>query len=497
MPASQSLCVRFALMSILAFGSVTLLSGCGGGMSSGGGGVTGTNPGTTSVTLAFTSTANDQLTEYSAAIASIALMDKAGNTVTLYNNGNVFLQAAEFMHLNGVAEPFVTATVPQGTYTSAVVHVGGCSFETITDPGPSLSSSVFDEGLCSEGTGTTTVNLAAPIQISGAAQELVLNLQVGSSWTLIPAAVPGFNATYTIDPVFTLTTVPLSAQPTNLNNGFFAGVGAQVVATNATPATATIQLSSGQSFTVKPATTATYQGITGFSALVTNEIVNMDLALQADGSLAATRVEVNDPASVFEDTGLFVTPNSPLGTWTVATSQPEGCANGPQNFQCSSVMFWDSASVFGTSGQFLNVASLPFAASFIETAATQGQNVSGSIFGAAAENAPYAQKITLEPQTLNGIVQSMTTENGFAVYTVSLAPYDIFPVTQQAGVAPPPYASVITNPQTMVVYADTSAQFLNSGTVEPGQTLRFRGIVFNDNGALRMDCNTVLDGVPQ
>jgi hypothetical protein len=33
--------------------------------------------------------------------------------------------------------------------------------------------------------------------------------------------------------------------------------------------------------------------------------------------------------------------------------------------------------------------------------------------------------------------------------------------------------------------------------VEQGQGLRFRGVVFNDNGALQMDCNEVLDGVTE
>jgi hypothetical protein len=36
---------------------------------------------------------------------------------------------------------------------------------------------------------------------------------------------------------------------------------------------------------------------------------------------------------------------------------------------------------------------------------------------------------------------------------------------------------------------------LNTQALAAGSTLRFNGLVFNDNGALRMDCAQVNDGV--
>jgi hypothetical protein len=38
-------------------------------------------------------------------------------------------------------------------------------------------------------------------------------------------------------------------------------------------------------------------------------------------------------------------------------------------------------------------------------------------------------------------------------------------------------------------------QILNTQTLAPNSTLRFYGLVFNDNGTLRMDCAQVNDGV--
>jgi len=221
----------------------------------------------------------------------------------------------------------------------------------------------------------------------------------------------------------------------------------------------------------------------------------MDLAIQPDGSFAATRVEVDDPASVYANIGWYVTAYSPLGTYGLQTTQPEGCPNFIQFPECQGLVLWDASTTFNVSGQITNVSNLPFSPDFNNSSATPAQNLSGSVYGTGGnQNLPNAQVLTLEPQTLNGTVQSMTTENGFSVYTIALAPYDLFPVTQQNYSL---YLPIITNPTTVTVYADQNTQYLNSGMVETGQTVRFRGVVFNDGGALQMDCNEVLDGATE
>ena len=99
------------------------------------------------------------------------------------------------------------------------------------------------------------------------------------------------------------------------------------------------------------------------------------------------------------------------------------------------------------------------------------------------------------PQTVNGTVSAVSNENGFAVYTVTLAPYDLIPVLQNyTSDTPPPH---LANPSTIVVYADTNASFLNSGTIAVGSLIRARGVIFDDNGTARMDATAIYDGVPE
>ncbi len=96
------------------------------------------------------------------------------------------------------------------------------------------------------------------------------------------------------------------------------------------------------------------------------------------------------------------------------------------------------------------------------------------------------------PQTIDGAVVDSSQEGNFTVYSVSLAPYDLFPTLA----AQPGQASVLANPGEVEIYVDSDTQMLNTQTLAAGSTLRFYGLVFNDNGTLRMDCAQVSDGVP-
>ncbi len=103
----------------LAFGIACVvsaaLSGCTGGSSS--------PPGSTTVTLLSTATANGQLSRYNATINSITLTGKSGNTVELLSSSLY----PEFVHMNGKPEPLAVTSIPQDTYISATLSVGPTS----------------------------------------------------------------------------------------------------------------------------------------------------------------------------------------------------------------------------------------------------------------------------------------------------------------------------------------------------------------------------------
>jgi hypothetical protein len=59
----------------------------------------------------------------------------------------------------------------------------------------------------------------------------------------------------------------------------------------------------------------------------------------------------------------------------------------------------------------------------------------------------------------------------------------------------PGQITVLTDPSNVVVYANGNTQLLNTKPLAVGSVVRFNGMLFNDNGTLRMDCGQVNDGV--
>jgi hypothetical protein len=395
------------------------------------------------------------------------------------------------MHLNGASEPFVTAAVPDGTYTSATVTAFGCFFTTFTFINNSLNEDTYDEGLCAQGSGTTTVTLPNPIVVTGSTVALSLNLQIPQSYTLDASAMPF--ATYTISPQFTLRPVAISATPTDQTNGKLLNVAAQVMSLGTDGESFTAQTTDSALLNVASNASTVLQGISGVSSLTVDELLYFDAAIQSDGSLLATRIEVDDPASPTALIGPYEFPPNPPNQFIVFYLQNNGCITAGA---CFNVFQYAATTLFGVSGEFSNVANLPFPATFAPATFVQGQNVAASTSGAfnTQTQAFPANTVILQPQTLNGTVSSVSNQNGFAVYTVSLAPYDIFPIFQNYhGLQSVP----LNDPTTIVVYADTSTSFQNSGTVAAGSLIRFRGVVFDDSGNLRMDAATILDGVAE
>jgi hypothetical protein len=139
---------------------------------------------------------------------------------------------------------------------------------------------------------------------------------------------------------------------------------------------------------------------------------------------------------------------------------------------------------------------LPFSASFMAANMVPGQNISITSHALTEQGGPVyvpAATVTLIPQTIDGTVSAVSSAGGFDIYTVALAAYDLMPdLAVQGG-----QNSLLTNPGTVVVYADSNTQMLNSGAIVVGSVLRFNGLLFNDNRTLRMDCAQVNDGVAE
>jgi hypothetical protein len=453
--------------------------------------------GNTNVIVLLTSTANDKLEDFLLPIAGISLTDEKGNVVTLYTNpgaGTPGLNApAEFIHLNGVAEPLVTVVVPQAKYVSATVKASYCSFTEISlDSSQAINDSTWAEGLCGQGTGNTTVNLPSPITVTGSGMALSLDLQVPQSYTLTGT---GTTATYTISPVFTLSEVPILSKPTSNANGKIIGIDAQITSTDAAGNRFAAQTADGISLTVSSGASTAYHGTADLSSLASGMSVNLDMDIEADASLLATRVEVDSTSAGVGIIGPLMTQvGSHTDEFTTVWLEAEGCTNSGVTF-CGNVFQYTGNTVFGVSGQLSNLQNLPFAATFNNSDITPGRMISVYSPGVAnQQSVEGATTILLTPQAINAMVTSISNSNGFAVYSLELAPYSLIPTLEGQSANPYPAVNMPTN---VVAYTDSNTRMLNSGPITVGSVLRFRRVIFYDNGTLRMDCVQVNDGVTE
>jgi hypothetical protein len=476
-------------LALLIF--VSLISGCGGSsqMSQ--------FHGTTQVMLLATSTGSDEPFVFNIGSVSMSLQGESGEPVMVFDYpdcaGGVFATGPclhlAFMGFNGGSSPpLLTVTIAQGIYTSATLTVNSCALELVGAGTLSLSTDS-----CGQGNGEVTVNFPAPITISGSSMALLLNLQVQQSYTLSGSGcAPGGNqnqCNFTISPVFTLTPFEIAAMPTNSQNGLVTEILAQVQSVSATGFTADSFYAGSLTFGTDAATV--FQGASGLSSLTASEFVELDAAIQPSGSLLATRVEADDPTALYMEDGVAATGiNTVLPSFDLA---PAGGSIGtPMGFAEFTVT---SDTAYKISGEFTNLSSLPFPATFNAQTMIGGQHVAAlfsvSILASGYPHGPPVTTITLLPQVINGTVASISGSNGFTVYDVTLSSDDLIPSVQSvAG----PDNNHLSDSTSVVVYASPDTQMLASSLPSVGSVERFRGLLFDDNGTLRMDCGQILDG---
>jgi hypothetical protein len=460
----------------------SLLMGCGGGSSSAPGSTIAPPAATTRVTLLLSSTDHDRVVQAKLTLNSLTLVNAAGDNIPVLSAA----QSAEFVHLNGVVESLVTVTVPQDRYTSASATLGTSGFGCVVLG----SAGGISAGSYSTVAAAPTITLPEPIVVAGSPMAQVLNLVISPSQANAAcdglAALQAPTPTETITPAFNLT----------VYDGKETGLIGMIASITADGSGFSVAASDGPTWSVTTNDMTVFQGVAGSAMLAAGMPVNFDAALQSDGSLLASRVEVADTntadlttmrgASIFLSTaqpeiGLFITESA-------GALFEESQALGPWWFGFA------AGTRFQVSAQMSNLQSLPFSPAFNIGNVVAGQSVYLSTHAAQFPDAPdllEATTVTLVPQTINGMVSAVSGAGSFNTYTVALATYDPFAaLARQSG-----QTTILANPATVVVYADGNTRMLNAAPLAVGSLLRFSGLVFNDNGTLRMDCAQVSDGV--
>lgn len=480
--------VELSCIGVLFLGTL-VLNGCGSSTNSS---ATPRLQGNTNVTLVLSSTANDQLSEFGIVLQRVTLTSQSGKSATLFSG----MTGQEFMVINGGAYPLASATIPQDVYTGATVTLGSAQFNCVTLEGPTdpypggLVMDFFAYGQVPAD--HVTVTLPSPVTVTGKTMYIRFDLSVAQSATFSGCGVQPNS--WAITPSFNVTAMPVASQPMSAANGKVVGVIGEVASLNssgngfmlALPQTAfTCPCPGMNSLSVTADNNTQFQGIANVSAIAPNTFVDIDGAIQPDGSLLATRIASYDTGALNVMTGplLFVSSSTP--EFETLGRQQQGQSFSQQPLSRGG-FFFSGSTVFKTSGEFLNFNALPFVPDFSSTSMVAGQNVSVFLTSGTTTT------MVLMPQMINGTVVASSSAGNFTDYSVVLDSFDLFPTLA----VQPGQATTLNHPSQVDVYVDASTQRLNTQPLAPGSTLRFRGLVFNDNGSLRMDCSEVNDGVP-
>jgi hypothetical protein len=428
---------------------------------------------TASVPVLFTSDAGlGPLLGFQLGVASVTLTDRCGNTVPVYTrNAALAAQGAstiELTHVNGISEPLTIASLPVATYTSASVSYDQIDINYLYPSNTSYQAS--DQSLPPR---TSSATLRTPISIATSSSSLVLDVLVSGPIVLGPGLV-------NLTPKFTLSSLTTQPNPTNDRNGkaTFRGLVSSVSSNGFT-----IGNSNDVPFDVTISNVTLFQGIPDLAALPVNEPASVDVEFQPDGTLRATRVEVENTDTVGSWVGPLVLNDPSAGyayidprLWEEA-NDPFGdviSAGNPWHFQ------FTPATLYQRSGAPIDLADLPFTpafGSFSDLALGQSLSVDWHTLQQFATS-PETPALTsvLVPRTLSGTVTAMTPANDYTAYTLTLAPNDFMQTLNGTG--------------SIAAYTNAGTQ-MEDGPLALGDLVNMHGLVYSDQGTLRLVADQV------
>jgi hypothetical protein len=478
---SEKICRILLALTSMPF---LLLAGC-----AGGGATYPTPTANTNVSILAAATTNDSVGFYDLVVKNLSLVSQSGAVASLISSP----VQAEFIHLNGPVEPIATAPVPQGVYTSAAITVGNYN---ILCTELAAQGGLQGQGLSGVGQpSTVSISLPNPVTISGDTMNVTLNL-VLAQFVSDPACSIGSIAGNQQFEMYTGNHLeqPLDPSPQKLN-----ALQGIVGSMNASGFTATSvegfssDVAPSPAWTVETNANTVYQGISAFSAMAAGMPVEFDGTLQPDGALLASRIAVFDTntTNLSVWSGPLLSVDSSARTLFALGRVSAGPVYGGQLAQ-----FDSSQAKFQVSAELSNMGSLPFPPVFNGLTMVPGQNVDltfHEVSYPSGNGVPPIATMTLVSQTIDGSISAVNQSGNFTVYTVWLATNDpLASLAFQIG-----QDNLLTNPRVVTVYVDSNIETLNSLPLAVNGIMRFTGLVFNDNGALRMDCAQINDGYVQ
>jgi len=407
----------------------------------------------------------DRVLTFEVSVGPITLTPTSGSVVTVLSAS----QRLELSHLSGTSEPLALLNIPQGSYSSASLTVSNPQVTFINSAGAVVKlEPAFNKAI--------TVAFSPALSIGANSSVISIDLNVAKSLT--------FDATGNVTGVamsassFAITTAVVAAEDRqHAEDGELEDTNGLVTAVSGSSFTMTLG-QNGVSLTfATDASTEFNDGAT--LATMLNTIVKVEGLTRADGSLYAKEVEGMESENGAELEGLI---NSAVGNPASQLSfvAHDGLGSGMDDSKVGSTLTADVSGArykvnkgnIDTSG----IGNLPSSPNFPFDASTvhAGQSVEIESDRSIAASPVVADKVKLQQQALTGTVSGLpgATSAGPVTFTLTVPSDSAF--------------AILSGQNTITVYWQPGTDLHNLSSVNNGDSVRVRGLVFFTGSSFNM-----------
>ena len=443
---------------------------------SGGSGSSGTTPTPTPTPTAKTAvqvnmgdSPADWMLAFSMNITSMSLTGSNGSTPVVSTSTPI-----EMLHLMGSMQPLAMVNAPQGTYTGASVTIGSATIMYM-DPTTKLPVQTTIAGPI-----TGSITFSSPITVGVTPMAMGFDLDLASSVTM------GSGSMLSMTPVFHVTAGAQGAgNPMDFaRGGVYQMMGSISSVSGSSFGMTSMQAAQGFTFTTNSSTV--FDGVS-MSTMGNGMIVLVDAALQADGTLLATRVHSLMGSGGVMGGGLIIAvTGQPATALTMVMQNGAGAGMMASYFGTGATINLSGSTTYEIDDDQVDTSGLPFTPVFDASHIYAGQSVmpigSGSMMsggmgggmmgGGSTASTLTASKVQLQPQGLTGTASSTIASAATSSFTLTLPTDCAF--------------TTLTGATSVTVYQQPQTVLANTSPIASGTSVHTFGLLFFDSGKWKM-----------
>jgi hypothetical protein len=419
----------------------------------------GSNPppaGMAAMTVLMGDSPADSVVGFEITVNSIVLTDTSNNTVTVLSTP----RRIELSHNSATVEPLSALNVPQGTYTKATITVSNPEVEVVNGSGQvvELSTTLANN--------SGTVGFSPAVTVGAMATSLSFDFNLAASLT-----INGNSASVT--PVFGASAAAVVAEAEQDDES---GQIEDLTGTVSSVSAPTFTIMAGQNslpITFSTDSNTEFEGVAGIAALQQNMIVQVDAFTQADGTMVAKKVEVEESeASGLEAEGLVTSIAGMPNSFLLVVQDETSASVSMPNVGSVITVNVDGSTHYRIQSDNIDLNGLNFTPTFDASTLAPAQSLEADT-GTSGTTSISADTVKLQSQAITGVV------SGFVQIDASHASFTLTPAADSV------FDSLSTK-TSLSVLTTGSTELKDIAAISNGATLRVRGLLFFSGGNYTM-----------